>query len=56
MTTIHFSFAAQIPVLEKTHRVIAIEQMGHGRTADVVGRELAIKEWPKILSPRGTTR
>lgn len=41
MTTIHFSFAAQIPVLAKNHRVIAVEQMGHGHTADVVGRALS---------------
>src|ERR1017187_1825047 len=41
MTTISFSFAAQIPTLARNHRVIAIEQMGHGHTADVAGRELS---------------
>jgi pimeloyl-ACP methyl ester carboxylesterase len=41
MTTIHFSFAAQIPAFANNHRVIAIEQMGHGHTADVAGRELS---------------
>ena len=41
MTTIHFSFQAQIPALAQNHRVIAIEQMGHGHTADVAGRELS---------------
>lgn len=41
MTTIQFSFSAQIPALARNHRVIAIEQMGHGHTADVAGRELS---------------
>ncbi len=41
MTTIQFSFAAQIPVLARTHRVIAIEQMGHGHTGDVSGRAMS---------------
>jgi pimeloyl-ACP methyl ester carboxylesterase len=41
MTTIHFSFAAQIPAFAQNHRVVAIEQMGHGHTADVAGRELS---------------
>jgi len=41
MTGIQLSFAAQIPVLAKNHRVIAVEQMGHGHTADVAGRELS---------------
>lgn len=41
MTTIHFCFQAQIPALAQNHRVIAIEQMGHGHTADVAGRELS---------------
>lgn len=41
MTTIHFSFEAQIPALAQGHRVVAVEQMGHGHTADVGGRELS---------------
>jgi pimeloyl-ACP methyl ester carboxylesterase len=41
MTTIHFSFKAPIPALAQNHHVIAIEQMGHGHTADVAGRELS---------------
>jgi pimeloyl-ACP methyl ester carboxylesterase len=41
MTTISFSFPAQIPALARNHRVIAIEQMGHGHTADIEGRELS---------------
>jgi len=39
--TIQTSFAEQIPVLARNHRVIAIEQMGHGHTGDVAGRELS---------------
>ena len=39
--TIRSSFAEQIPVLARSHRVIAIEQMGHGHTGDVPGRELS---------------
>lgn len=41
MTGIAFSFAAQIPALSRNHRVIAIEQMGHGHTADIAGRALS---------------
>jgi len=41
MTTIQFSFAAQIPALARNHRVIAVEQMGHGHTADIAGRDLS---------------
>jgi len=41
MTTIQFSFAAQIPVLARNHRVIAVEQMGHGHTGDVSGRVMS---------------
>jgi len=40
-STIQTSFAEQIPVLARSHRVIAIEQMGHGHTGDVAGRELS---------------
>ncbi len=40
-STIQASFAEQIPVLARNHRVIAIEQMGHGHTGDVAGRELS---------------
>lgn len=39
--TIQSSFAAQLPVLARNHRVIAVEQMGHGHTADVPGRQLS---------------
>jgi Tol biopolymer transport system component/alpha-beta hydrolase superfamily lysophospholipase len=41
MNTIQTSFAKQIPVLARNHRIIAIEQMGHGHTPDVQGRELS---------------
>jgi pimeloyl-ACP methyl ester carboxylesterase len=40
-STIQTSFAEQVPVLARSHRVIAIEQMGHGHTGDVAGRELS---------------
>jgi pimeloyl-ACP methyl ester carboxylesterase len=40
-STIETSFSEQIPVLARNHRVIAIEQMGHGHTGDVGGRELS---------------
>ncbi len=39
--SIQTSFAKQIPALSRNHRVIAIEQMGHGHTPDVPGRELS---------------
>ena len=34
LSTIAASFARQIPVFARHHRVIAIEQVGHGHTAD----------------------
>jgi pimeloyl-ACP methyl ester carboxylesterase len=34
LQTIASSFSQQIPVFAQTHRVIAVEQMGHGHTAD----------------------
>ena len=40
-STIRTSFSKQIPALSRTHRVIAIEQMAHGHTLDVPGRELS---------------
>jgi pimeloyl-ACP methyl ester carboxylesterase len=41
LNTIRNSFSKQIPVLAQNHRVIAIEQMAHGHTPDVPGRELS---------------
>jgi pimeloyl-ACP methyl ester carboxylesterase len=35
MLTIEINFATLIPTLAKTHGVIAIEQQGHGRTANI---------------------
>ncbi len=35
MLTIDLNFAALVPTLAKRHRVIAVEQQGHGRTADI---------------------
>jgi pimeloyl-ACP methyl ester carboxylesterase len=42
LQTIASSFAKQIPVFAETHRVIAVEQMGHGHTADA-DRELTYR-------------
>ena len=41
MNTIQTSFAKQIPVFARNHRVIAMEQMAHGHTADKAGRKLS---------------
>jgi pimeloyl-ACP methyl ester carboxylesterase len=41
LNTIQTSFAKQLPVFAQNHRVIAIEQMGHGHTADVPSREFS---------------
>jgi len=35
MTTIHSSFASVLPILAQIRQVIAVEQQGHGRTADI---------------------
>jgi pimeloyl-ACP methyl ester carboxylesterase len=40
-SSIQTSFAEQMPVLSRSHKVIAIEQMGHAHTGDVAGRELS---------------
>lgn len=42
-TTIQTSFALLLPALARNHRVIAPEQQGHGRTADI-DRELSIAQ------------
>lgn len=44
MNSIHTSFAKQIPEFSRAHRVIAIDQMAHGRTADVPGRSLSYEQ------------
>jgi pimeloyl-ACP methyl ester carboxylesterase len=44
LASIHLSFAKQIPVLARNHRVIAIEQVGHGHTPDVVGRNFTYED------------
>jgi len=44
MNSIQTSFAKQIPAFSRTHRVIAIDQMAHGRTADVPGRALSYEQ------------
>jgi pimeloyl-ACP methyl ester carboxylesterase len=35
--TIHLSFEKQIPIFAQQHQVIAIEQIGHGHSADIQG-------------------
>ncbi len=42
LQTISSSFSKQIPAFAESHRVIAVEQMGHGHTADT-GRELTYR-------------
>jgi pimeloyl-ACP methyl ester carboxylesterase len=44
LATIHLSFEKQIPVLARNHRVIAIEQIGHGHTPDVAGRNFTYED------------
>ena len=44
MNSIRTSFSKQIPVFARNHRVIAIDQMAHGRTADVAGRKLTYED------------
>jgi pimeloyl-ACP methyl ester carboxylesterase len=44
MNSIQTSFARQIPAFSRTHRVIGIDQMAHGRTADVPGRALSYEQ------------
>ncbi|MCU1278739.1 MAG: Alpha/beta hydrolase fold-1 [bacterium] len=43
-TTIAYSWAKQIPRWSKRHRVIAVEQMGHGHTADLPEREFSYEQ------------
>jgi pimeloyl-ACP methyl ester carboxylesterase len=42
--TIQYSFAKQIDLLARKHRVIGIEQMGHGHSPDVEGRAFSYEE------------
>ncbi|MEO7648968.1 MAG: alpha/beta hydrolase, partial [Bryobacteraceae bacterium] len=44
LNSIQTSFAKQIAIFAKKHRVIAIDQMAHGRTADVPGRGLSYEQ------------
>lgn len=39
LATARLSFEKEIPALARDHRVITVEQIGHGHTADVAGRE-----------------
>ena len=42
--TIQYSFSRQIDLLAKNHKVIAIEQMGHGHSPDIAGRPFSYEE------------
>lgn len=41
MNSIHTSFARQLEEFSRTRRVLAVDQMGHGRTADIPDRPLS---------------
>ena len=43
-STIDTSFAKLIPILSRTRQVIAYEQQGHGRTADIPGRPFSFEQ------------
>ena len=42
--TIQLSFSKQIDLLARAHKVIAVEQMGHGHSPDVEGRPFSYEE------------
>ncbi len=42
--TIEYSFSKQIALLAKAHKVIGIEQMGHGHSPDLPGRPFSYEE------------
>lgn len=50
LMTIESSFGKVLPSLARTRQVIAIEQQGHGRTADI-DRPLAYSRW-QMTPPR----
>jgi pimeloyl-ACP methyl ester carboxylesterase len=43
-TGIQGSFAQLIPVLARSHQVVALESQGHGRTADIADRPLTYEQ------------
>lgn len=43
-STIELSYARQIAFFSKHRRVLAVEQMGHGRTADLPGRPFSYRQ------------
>jgi pimeloyl-ACP methyl ester carboxylesterase len=43
-STIETSFGKVLPALAKSRQVIAFEQQGHGRTADIVGRPFTFEQ------------
>ena len=58
--TIQLSFANQIDLLARNHKVIAIEQMGHGHSPDVEGRPFSYEEMTEdtaaLLGKLGVTQ
>src|SRR3989442_11939445 len=44
LSTIGTSFGKVLPKLSSTRRIIAVEQQGHGHTADI-DRPLSIEQW-----------
>ena len=42
--TIQYSFSQQIDLLARSHTVIGIEQMGHGHSPDIAGRDFSYEE------------
>jgi pimeloyl-ACP methyl ester carboxylesterase len=59
-STIETSFGRVLPLFAKTRRVIAFDQQGHGRTADIAGRpfsfEQSADDAAELLKQLGVTR
>src|SRR5260370_41756789 len=49
LSTISTSFGKVLPKLSSTRRIIAVEQQGHGHTADI-DRPLSIEQWAEDTS------
>ena len=43
-STIETTFGKVLPTLAKTRQIIAVEQQGHGRTADIAGRPFSFEQ------------
>src|SRR6202049_3984756 len=50
LSTIGTSFGKVLPRLASTRRIIAVEQQGHGHTADI-DRPLSIEQWAEDTAP-----